>query len=497
MFYVLKRHPFPVRTHFGHCLVLTYAFPQEILKPLLPPGLALDRYEEHGFVAIALVEAQKLRPSFVPPFLGRDFILSGYRIFTRLGSEGGARRGLYILRSDTNRRLMTVAGNWFTHYKYRLCRAKCEERDRKLSWQITTPNGEADLAVTADLSPEPAPLPASSPFPDLKTARRFAGPLPYTFDYERQTHSIIAIRGVRSEWQPQPVRVQLEMPAYFRREPFCQAQPVLANAFHLQDVPYRWERDQRVLLKAGGGVTRSKYQGMAEILSYNRTFYVTVAAGLLIAAIAALWMPVPLRALAFTGVAAALLWIVVSLAVSHYVYDRSPLYSLNWLTVQPKNWVNVHAGLDQMTPSLRDKLKESRFAVFDIFDPEHMTEPSIQRARELNGGAAGDLKASWKSLPADSGTFDTVFLIFAAHELRNPEARHTFFREVARVLKPDGVAVLVEHLRDFENFLAYGPGCLHFHSRRTWAAAFEAARLRIRSERTITPFVHVFELCRA
>ncbi len=249
MLYLLKRHPFPVRTHFGHCLVLTYAFPQEILQPLLPPGLALDRYGEYGFVAIALVETQKLRPSFLPAFLGQDFILSGYRIFTRLGSESGARRGLYILRSDTNRRFMAVAGNCFTHYRYQLCQTDCEQRDRLLTWRIATPGGEADLAVTADLSSEPAPLPTGSPFPDLKTARRFAGPLPYTFDYERQTHSIINIRGVRTEWNPQPVRVQLDMPAYFRRPPFNQASPVLANAFHLQDVPYRWERDKRVLLE--------------------------------------------------------------------------------------------------------------------------------------------------------------------------------------------------------------------------------------------------------
>ena len=149
-----------------------------------------------------------------------------------------------------------------------------------------------------------------------------------------------------------------------------------------------------------------------------------------------------------------------------------------------------------MTPLLRNKLAGSSFVVFDIFDPEQMTERSIRRARELSG-TSDHHRASWKSLPAESEIFDTVFLIFAVHELRDCRARHTFFQEVARVLKPEGCAVLVEHLRDFENFLAYGPGCLHFHSRRTWTVAFDAASLRVRSERTITPFVHIFELCRA
>jgi hypothetical protein len=41
MLHLLKRHPFPVKAFFRQSLVLTYAFPQELLHPLLPPGLGL------------------------------------------------------------------------------------------------------------------------------------------------------------------------------------------------------------------------------------------------------------------------------------------------------------------------------------------------------------------------------------------------------------------------------------------------------------------------
>jgi SAM-dependent methyltransferase len=243
-------------------------------------------------------------------------------------------------------------------------------------------------------------------------------------------------------------------------------------------------------------MSRTRYQGVAEIINYNREFYLLVTVGLLTALTVSFWLPYPLRALAFAVTVVAALWIFISLAVSHYVYDLSPLYSLSWLTMYPKYWVNIHSGLDQTTPLLQRKLTGSNFAVFDMFDPEQMTEPSIRRARELSG-ASDSHWVSWKNLPAKTGEFDAVFLIFAAHELRDPEARSVFFREVARVLKPGGVILLVEHLRDLPNFLAYGPGCLHFHSRRTWQAAFAAAGLKAQRERTLTPFVHVFELCHA
>ena len=39
----LKRHPIPVKAHFRHSLVLTYAFPKQLLAGLLPPGLILDK----------------------------------------------------------------------------------------------------------------------------------------------------------------------------------------------------------------------------------------------------------------------------------------------------------------------------------------------------------------------------------------------------------------------------------------------------------------------
>ncbi len=63
MLHLLKRHPFSVRAFFRQSLVLTYAFPSDILQPLLPPGLALDTYGEYGFLAIAMVQTERLHPT--------------------------------------------------------------------------------------------------------------------------------------------------------------------------------------------------------------------------------------------------------------------------------------------------------------------------------------------------------------------------------------------------------------------------------------------------
>src|SRR5215218_9000139 len=100
MLHWLKRHPIPIRAFFRHCLVLTYAYPEALLRPLLPRGLTVDTYRGLGFVAIAMVQTEGLRPVGAPAALGQDFFLTGYRIFSRFRTRSGrSLRGLRILRS--------------------------------------------------------------------------------------------------------------------------------------------------------------------------------------------------------------------------------------------------------------------------------------------------------------------------------------------------------------------------------------------------------------
>src|SRR5262249_32145585 len=62
----LRRHPFAVEAVSAHSMVLTYAYPAALLEPLLPPGLTLDTHRGLGFVAVALVQTNGLRPAALP-----------------------------------------------------------------------------------------------------------------------------------------------------------------------------------------------------------------------------------------------------------------------------------------------------------------------------------------------------------------------------------------------------------------------------------------------
>jgi hypothetical protein len=242
MLQALQRHPFAVEAYFERSLVLTYAVQASILAPMMGPGLELDTYDQWGFLAIAMVQTRDLRPRGFPTWLGRNFFLSGYRIFTRFARPGKQTlRGLRILRSDTDRATMARMGNLFTHYNYRRAEVDLTDDSRQLDIRIRTPGHEADLHVIADLTSRPAPLPPGSPFRTMDDARSFAGPLPYTFSFDQAAGKMVVIKGLRQAWSPEPVRVDVKQATYLEQSPFVGADIRLANAFYLTDVPYSWK----------------------------------------------------------------------------------------------------------------------------------------------------------------------------------------------------------------------------------------------------------------
>jgi len=246
-------------------------------------------------------------------------------------------------------------------------------------------------------------------------------------------------------------------------------------------------------------VEPGRYHGLLQILRYNLPMYARTGVAALTAIVAVILLPMPriLAVLIMAGVAAAVLWSASSLLVSHWVYDRSLLKQWEWLASllpqKPQHWTSIHAGLDETFGALAQVFSADGGAVLDIYDAAEMTEPSIVRARRLSLDRAATL-ADFRSLPLPDTSQDAVFLIFAAHELRRPESRLRFFKEIARALVPGGRVVLVEHLRDLSNFLAFGPGFLHFLPRREWLRLAAAADLAVREERRITPFVEVLVL---
>ncbi|HWW40898.1 DUF2071 domain-containing protein [Pedobacter sp.] len=237
MFSFLKNHPFAVEAFFESSLVLTFAVPKVQLQNLIPECLQLDIFQdEWAFVAVAMVQTKALRPRGFPRVMGNDFFLIGYRVFVRYtNSRGKYLRGLYILKSETDKKKMEFVGNIFTHYKYTTTDINKIEQTNTL--EIASIKSKFRMTVG---KAEEVPLPEHSPFNDWKEARKFAGPLPFTFTYNPQTKEVLIIEGVRENWIPKPVKV-IDYDFEFLRV-LNLRNPILANAFIIENIPYYWKK---------------------------------------------------------------------------------------------------------------------------------------------------------------------------------------------------------------------------------------------------------------
>ncbi len=233
----LKNHPFAVEAYFKSSYVLTYAVPKAQLERLIPECLELDTFDDKwGFVAVAMVKTKHLRPKGFPKFMGNDFFLIGYRVFVRFKNSKDKRlRGLYILKSETDKRKMQFFGNIFTHYSYTTTDITQVENEESI--EIHSEKSNFHIQLSKDL--DQVDLPKNSPFSEWKEARRFAGPLPFTFTYDDKKEEVLVIEGVRSNWKPTAINVMAHEFEFINSLGFQGA--VLANAFVINDIPYSWK----------------------------------------------------------------------------------------------------------------------------------------------------------------------------------------------------------------------------------------------------------------
>jgi len=191
-----------------------------------------------------MVQTKDLKPKGFPKFMGNDFFLIGYRVFVRYTNNAGKKlRGLYILKSETDKKKMEIMGNIFTNYNY----TTTDITQTRQGDVDEVSSSKSGFKVVIKNTNEVADLPKGSPFAEWKEARRFAGPLPFTFTYDEATREVLIIQGVRQNWKPRPVTVLDYDFAFLKMFQFNN--PVLANAFVIENIPYHWKKGEREIWK--------------------------------------------------------------------------------------------------------------------------------------------------------------------------------------------------------------------------------------------------------
>jgi hypothetical protein len=245
---------------------------------------------------------------------------------------------------------------------------------------------------------------------------------------------------------------------------------------------------------------RQPFQGISNIVRFNWHYYV-----LAVALIFSLGIITPFLGYVYILpmsmlMAAITIGTAISLFVSYYIYDASDLYSLNWLhklSIDNNSvFVNINAGFDETSAIIASKYPANKLLVFDFYNPAQHTEVSIERARKAYPPFTGTQTITTTNIPVADGSVDYIFLIMAAHEIRDKQERIAFFKQLNKKLTSTGRVVVVEHQRDLPNFLAFNFGFFHFYSTASWKNTFDKSGFKIEDKFKQTPFISTYILAK-
>lgn len=247
-------------------------------------------------------------------------------------------------------------------------------------------------------------------------------------------------------------------------------------------------------------IKRRKFQGVLNILSFNRHFYVFGLIALAIIVISHLvfnWS----NLLLWIVILAFLYGLIMPLIISAYVYDFSGYYNFKWLKSfnltdsKDKQILNINAGFDETSFIIKKFFPKSDLKVFDFYNAEKHTEPAIIRARKVSLVYPNTQQIISNAIPLKDNSVDLIFLLSAAHEIRSQDEKIQFLKECHRVCKSNANIIMIEHLRDFPNFVAFSVGFIHFFSKKTWRNAFKEAGFTTFTEKKFTPYMSIFNCC--
>lgn len=259
---ILGKNPLTMVGTLDRCWLFTYQTPLDEARPLVPPALELVTREGCAFWNVVVCHLRAMRPKGFPAFLGASYWHVAYRLYVSLHpAEGRPIEGLYFARSDADSRLMVLAGNLLTDFRFHPAAVRITEdpaprpldinrsaapavcQTSLLRIAIDSPDAPAQMTLDRIQSPE---LPPHSAFSSLEEAAAFLKYKPFGISLTRRGQAnVVAIRRDEAAWRSRLVQVVSADWRFFEgntvRPEIC---------YEVAPIDYQWNRGRQYVLQA-------------------------------------------------------------------------------------------------------------------------------------------------------------------------------------------------------------------------------------------------------
>ncbi|MCE9532212.1 MAG: DUF2071 domain-containing protein [Planctomycetes bacterium] len=219
-------------------ILVNYHVDPSVLVPLLPAPFRPKLVRGFGMIGICLIRLKKVRPKFIPSWLGISSENAAHRTAVEWDDDGEVREGVYVRRRDTNSRLNSLAGGrLFPGIHHHASFTVSESLDR-FDVALHSDDGVTNMSVRSYRADR---LPTSSVFHSLDDASAFfqAGSLGYSATSDPSLFQGLELKCLN--WRMEPLAVEEVRSSYFDDESrFPKGSIEFDSALLMRGIAHEW-----------------------------------------------------------------------------------------------------------------------------------------------------------------------------------------------------------------------------------------------------------------
>jgi Uncharacterized conserved protein (COG2071) len=219
-------------------ILVNYHVDPSVLAPLLPAPFRPKVTHGVGMVGICLIRLKKIRPTFLPSWLGISSENAAHRTAVEWDDKGAVHEGVYVRRRDTDSWLNSLAGGRLFPGIHHHATFAVRESAERYEVALRSDDGVTSLSVRGRRVDR---LPASSVFHSLEEASAFfqAGSLGYSATPDPSRFQGLELRC--RNWWVEPLEVEEVQSSFFEDVSlFPKGSIAFDCALLMRDIEHEW-----------------------------------------------------------------------------------------------------------------------------------------------------------------------------------------------------------------------------------------------------------------
>lgn len=220
-------------------ILINFRVDPEIVQPMLPEPLRPRLHDGHAIAGVCLIRLTKLRPAWLPQWLGMSSEGAAHRISVCWEEAGTHKTGVFVPRRDSSSRITSLLGGRLFPGVHQHALFEFVESENQIEVSVRDREGQSMIQLSAQLCSE---FPVGSIFGSLDAASRFLEDDKVGISPRRRGRALDALELRIPQWIIRAVNVSALSSSFFDdRTQFPSGSATLDCTVHMSNIEHEWQ----------------------------------------------------------------------------------------------------------------------------------------------------------------------------------------------------------------------------------------------------------------